>query len=81
MTAVPGEPWAVSEWEPQNAFRYRLDWRGRLILQRRDRRQYGRASGCGVEWSSQEFRWRDATIFDLQDTAAPKVAPSLVRAS
>jgi hypothetical protein len=42
-----------------NNYQFRTNWRGRLILQRRDTYRF--------VWGDPYYRWRDATVEDLKD--------------
>lgn len=60
-------------WVPTGKSRYRIGWRGRLILQIEIAERTGRLNeGCGVEWTGYNMRWRDANAFDLQERTAPE---------
>lgn len=51
--------------KPTGNRRYRISWRGRLVLQVEMAERTGHTSGPDHVWTGSDTRWRDATVYDL----------------
>lgn len=66
---MPGSmPIRDNAWKPTGKQRYRLGWRGRLVLQVEVAERTGHTDGPNFVWTGQTAAWRDATVYDLQRT-------------
>ena len=55
----------VDAWHLTGEKRYRAGWFGKVLVEVREERNCGWASGGPPNWTGSEFRWRDAKVDDF----------------